>query len=181
MSQYYLKKIQLNSTQLNSRHRSKIAITKYYTMMTYLRKRKRHKTEKVRLERSSLIISKKRKITRKMPPSLDVNVFQFDCTEDSSNEGCGSINLGNSCYMNAALQCMSTSKMFVSKLRRALIQKQDFVLKWNALQQQSYKQVMLVCQALILMNADEKIKLDLTRLKEILPLPYKSFTQEEPQ
>ena len=181
MSQYYLKKIQLNSTQLNSRHRSKIAITKYYTMMTYLRKRKRHKTEKVRLERSSLIISKKRKITRKMPPSLDVNVFQFDCTEDSSNEGCGSINLGNSCYMNAALQCMSTSKMFVSKLRRALIQKQDVVLKWNALQQQSYKQVMLVCQALILMNADEKIKLDLTRLKEILPLPYKSFTQEDPQ
>ena len=61
------------------------------------------------------------------------------------------------------------------------IQKQDVVLNWNALQQQSYKQVMLFCQALVLMNADEKIKLDLTRLKEILPLPYKSFTQEDPQ
>ena len=145
--------------------------------MSDLRKRERHKNDKERLERSLLITPQKGKITTKMPPSLDVNIFQFDCKEDSSNEGCGSINLGNSCYMNAALQCMSTSKIFVSKLRSALIQKQDGVLNWNALQQQSYKQVMLFCQALIVMNADEKIKLDLTRLKEILPLPYKSLTQ----
>ena len=39
---------------------------------------------------------------------------------------------------------------------------------------------MLSCQAFVLMNADDKIELDLTGLKEILPLPFQLSTQEDP-
>ena len=116
-----------------------------------------------------------------MTVNLDIDSFLFDCKEEGSNEGCGSINLGSSCYRNAILQPLGTSKKFVSKLRRSLIDKQDDVMKWNALQQRAYKQAVLFCQALVLMNADDKIELDLTGLKEILPLPFQLSTQEDPR
>ena len=144
------------------------------------RKRKRDKGEVSILERLMFSTPQVKKTCKKMAVNLDVDSFHFDCKEKSSNEGCGSINLGNSCYMNAILQSMSTSKNFVSKLRNSLIDKQDDVMKWNALQQRAYKQAVLFCQALVLMNADDKIELDLTGLKEILPLPFQLSTQEDP-
>ena len=145
------------------------------------RKRKREKGEVSILERLMFSTPQGKKTCKTMAVNLDVDSFHFDCKEKSSNEGCGSINLGNSCYMNAILQSMSTSKNFVSKLRNSLIDKQDDVMKWNALQQRAYKQAVLFCQALVLMNADDKIELDLTGLKEILPLPFQLSTQEDPR
>ena len=89
------------------------------------RKRKRDKREVSILERLMFSTPQVKKTCKKMAVNLDVDSFHFDCKEKSSNEGCGSINLGNSCYMNAILQSMSTSKNFVSKLRNSLIDKQD--------------------------------------------------------
>ena len=45
--------------------------------MSDLRKRERHKNDKERVGRSLLITPQKGKITTKMPPSLDVNIFHL--------------------------------------------------------------------------------------------------------
>eukprot|EP01083_Nonionella_stella_P144407 450820_1 len=114
----------------------------------------------------------------------------FSFVSDAGNDGCGLKNLGNSCFINAFVQCFANEDILVTRLLdytqahvkddRTMAQfttrnysqdarQYDFMFKW----------ISSFAQAVSIVNKNDSIVLNLSDLKSKSPYPFNQFNRQQ--